>query len=108
MRAAIRDLTEVLARANGSTMDLSGLGVPTGCYGGVGTAMATANAALQSRSASTMTRLLSVLGEISNRLARSADDYDRADEQIARMLRELAAADRWGTHRAPHPPRTGA
>jgi len=93
MREVIRGLTEVTAQIQQAVGELGGLTIPGGCFGGVGTSVATANAALQAQNVATLSALLSALGELNRRLTESVDGYDRADRTIAEALAALAGSE---------------
>jgi hypothetical protein len=99
MRGVIRGLMEVTAQIQGAIGHLGGLSIPGGCFGGVGSSVATANAALQARSVTTLATLLSALQELNRRLTESVDGYDRADRGIAATLATLARSE--PLHRRP-------
>lgn len=98
MRDVIRQLTDVLGQAGGSIDELGGLMIPTGCYGSVGSSVASANTALHGQAVVTLRALSTVVREINNRLERCANDYHQTDQDIAKGLSELTASVRGIPH----------
>lgn len=94
MRRVISGLVEVTAQIQHTIGQLGGLSVPGGCFGGVGSAVATANTAVQAQSTATLGAVLSTLQELNRRLTTSADGYDRADRTVADVLAVLGTSDR--------------
>jgi len=94
MRDVLRGLVDLTAQISGAVGQLGQLSIPGGCFGGVGTSVASGNVAVQAQSAVTLRALASVLQEINRRLNDTVDGYDRADRTIADTLALLSASDR--------------
>jgi predicted amino acid dehydrogenase len=93
-RRVLSELANLASKVQSSIADLGGLAVPTGCYGGVGTAVATANVNVHQQSVATLQTVLAVIQQIQQRATQSVNNYAQADTGIAQVLLQLAASDR--------------
>jgi uncharacterized protein YukE len=83
VRSAVGNVGGIIMQAITVLLDLESMIVPPTSFAAIGSAVASANTALQGQQVTAMRSLLTLLQEVNDLVRRTADDYDSADRAVA-------------------------
>src|SRR5262245_49733457 len=83
MRAVVGNIGGILVKAINTVMDLESQVLSPASFASLGSAVASANTALQGQQVQAMRTLLHVLQEVNNLVHQSANDYETVDGAVA-------------------------
>src|SRR5438128_12171340 len=83
VRSIVGNVGGVIMQTVNTVLDLEKLVVPPTSFATIGTAVASANTAMQTQQVAAMRSLLSLLQQVNNLVKQSVDAYDTADQAVA-------------------------